>query len=76
LDEGRKEMKGVALGLGEWKADLLLYQGKIWLPNDEGIRTALIAKYQEPPQAGHGGTAKPTELINQRYYWPKIREDI
>jgi len=76
LDEGRKEMKGVALGLCQWKDDLLWYQGKIWIPNDEGIRTALIAKHHEPPQAGHGGTAKTTELINRRYYWPKIREDI
>jgi len=40
------------------------------------MRTTLIAKYHEPPQAGHGGTAKTTELISRRYYWPKIREDI
>jgi len=76
LDEGRKEMKGIALGLCQWKDDLLWYQGKIWIPNDEGIRTGLITKHHDPPQAGHGGTAKTTELINQRYYWPKIREDI
>jgi len=76
LDKGRKEMKGIALGLCQWKDDLLWYQGKIWIPNDEGIRTALITKHHEPPQAGHGGTVKTTELINRRYYWPKIREDI
>jgi len=76
LDEGRKERKGVALGLCQWKDCLLWYQGKIWIPNDEGIRTALIAKHHEPPDGGHGGRAKTTELINPRYYWPKIREDI
>jgi len=76
LDEGRKEMQGIALGLCQWKDGLLWYQGKIWIPNDEGIRTALIAKHHEPRQAGHGGTAKTTELISRRYYWPKIREDI
>jgi len=76
LDEGRKEMKGVALGLCQWKDGLLWYQGTIWIPNDEGIRTALIAKHHEPPQAGHGGTAKITKRISRRYYWPKIREDI
>jgi len=69
-------MKGRALGLCQWKNGLLWYQGKIWIPNDEGIRTALIAKHHEPPLARHGGTAKTTELINRRYYWPKIREDI
>jgi len=76
LDEGRKEMKGIALGLCQWKDGLLWYQGKIWIPKDEGIRTTLIAKDHEPPQAGHGGMAKTMELISRRYYWPKIREDI
>jgi len=43
LDEGRKEMKGIALGLCQWKDGLLWYQGKRWIPNDEGIRTTRIA---------------------------------
>jgi len=76
LDEGRKEMKGIALGLWQWKNDLLWYQAKIWIPKDEGIRTTLIAKHHTPPQEGHGGTAKTTKLISRRYYWPKIRVDI
>jgi len=76
LDEGRKEMKGIALGLCQWKDGRLWYQGKIWIPNDEGIRTTLIAQHHEPPQAGHGGMAKTTELISGRYDWQKIREDI
>jgi len=76
LDEERKEMKGIGLGLWQWKDGLLWYQGKIWIPKDEGIRTYLISKHHEPPQAGHGGTANTTELISRRYYWPKMREDI
>jgi len=51
LDEGEKEIKGIALGLCEWKNGLLWYQGKIWIPSEEGIRTSLIAKHQEPLQA-------------------------
>jgi len=76
LDEEKKEMKGLGLGLCQWKDDVLCYQGKIWIPNDEGIRTTLISKHNKPLQAVHGGTAKTTELISRRYYWPKIREDI
>jgi len=37
LDKGSKEMKGIALGLCQWKDSLLWYQGKIWIPNDERI---------------------------------------
>jgi len=76
LDEGRKEMKGRALELCQWKDGLLWYQGKIWIPNEEGIQTTLIAKHHERPQAGDGGTAKTTAHISRRYYWPKITEDI
>jgi len=76
LDEGKTDMKGIGLGLGQWKDDLLWYQGRIWILKDEGIRTTLITKHHELQQTGHGGRAKTTELISQRYYWPKIREDI
>ena len=37
LDKGRKEMKGIALGLCQWEDRFLWYQGKIWIPKDEGI---------------------------------------
>jgi len=69
-------MKGIVLGLCQWKDSFLWYQGKIWIPNDEGIRTGLFAKHHEPRQGGHGGTAKTTELITRLYYWRKIRKDI
>jgi len=59
LDEGKKEMKGIALGLCKWRNNLLWYQGKIWIPNNERIRTTLIAKHHDPPQAGHGERQKP-----------------
>jgi len=68
LDEGKKEMKGIALGLCQWKDDLIWYQGRIWIPNDEWIRTTLMAKHHDPPEAGHGGKAKTAELISRPYY--------
>jgi len=63
LKRGDKEMKGVALGLCQWKDEYLWHQGKIWVPNKEGIRTNLIRQHHGIPQAGHGGTAKKTELL-------------
>jgi len=76
LDEGKKEMKGVALGLCQLKDGYLWHQGKIWIPNNEGIRTNLIRRHHDIPQAGHGGTAKTTELLQRKYYWPRMRETI
>ena len=63
--EGRQEMKGIARGLCQWKNVLLGYQGKIWITNDEGLETTLIAKHNEPTQGGHGGRAKTTERFSR-----------
>jgi len=76
LERGDKEMKGVALGLCQWKDQYLWHQGKIWVPNKEGIRTNLIRQHHDIPQAGHGGTAKTTELLQRKYYWPHMRNMI
>jgi len=69
-------MKGVALGLCQWKDGYLWHQGKIWIANHEGIRTNLIRRHHDIRQAGHGGTAKTTELVQRKYYWPKMQETI
>jgi len=76
LEQGDREMKEVALGLCQWKDEYLWHQGKIWVPNKEGIRTNLIRQHHDIPQAGHGGTAKTTELIQRKYYWPHMRNTI
>src|SRR6266403_646587 len=76
LESGTKEMKGIALGLYQWKDGYHWYQQKIWIPNDEEIRTTIIHKCHDTPQVGHGGTAKTTELVSRRYYWPGMRETI
>jgi len=76
LEEERQEMKGVALGLCRWKDDLLWYQGKIWIPNEDKLKIELIKQHHDIPTTGHGGTAKTTELIQRKYYWAHMRDLI
>jgi len=76
LDEGSKEMKGIALALCQWKNGYLWHQGKIWVPNNEEIRVDLIGRHHDIPQAGHGGMAKTTDLLQRTYYWPHMRDTI
>jgi len=76
LDQGSKEMTGIALGLCEWKDGYLWHQGKIWVPNNEGMRVDFIRRHHDILQAGHGGMAKTTELLQRRYYWPHMRDKI
>jgi len=76
LHEGSQEIKGIALGLCQWKDGYLWHQGKIWVPNNEGMRVDLIRQHHDIPQAGHGGIAKTTELLQRTYYWPHMRDTI
>ena len=76
LAKAVNEMKGVALGLCEWKDGHSWYEGKIWIPNDEELRTSVIQKNHDDPLSGHGGTAKTTELVSRQCYWPGLRETI
>src|ERR1700709_192415 len=52
------------------------YQGKIWIPENEKLRTDIIGRNHDSMSAGHGGTAKTTELVSRRYFWPDMRETI
>ena len=74
LQTNQKELQGVALGLCQWKDNLLWYNNQIWVPNEEKIHTEIIRQHHDIPQAGHGGTAKTTELLCRTYYWPELRQ--
>ena len=58
LERGEKEMKGIALGLCQWKDEHLWYREKIWMPEDEGLRMTIILQCHDSSLARHGGTAK------------------
>ena len=64
LEKGQKEEKGIALGLCRWKDGHLWCGEKIWIPEDEGLRTSIISQCHNNPQAGHGGMAKTTVLVS------------
>ena len=68
LQKGEKAKKGIALGLCQRKDGHIWYGEKIWIPEDEGIRTTILSQCHDNSLAGHGGTAKTTELVSQQYY--------
>ena len=62
LQTNQKELQGVAQGLCQWRDNQLWYNNRIWVPNEERIRTEIIRQHHDIPQAGHGGIAKSSEL--------------
>jgi len=61
---GVKELKG-----DEWKLeeDLVLKEGKVYVPKDKELRVKVIWLHHDVPAAGHGGRWKTVELVTRNY---------
>ena len=62
---GVKELRG-----NEWKIeeDLVLKEGKVYVPKNEELRAKVIWLHHDVPVSGHGGRWKMVELV-MRNYW-------
>ena len=62
---GIKELRG-----NEWKIeeDLVLKEGKVYVPKNEELRAKVIWLHHDVPVSGHGGRWKMVELV-MRNYW-------
>ena len=70
---GVKELRG-----NEWKIeeDLVLKEGKVYVPKDEELRVEVIRLHHDVPAAGHGGRWKTVELVTRNYWWPEVTRDM
>ena len=70
---GVKELQG-----NEWKIeeDLVLKEGKIYVPKDEELRVEIIRLHHDVPAAGHGGRWKTVELVTKNYWWLGVMRDV
>jgi len=70
---GVRELRG-----NEWKLeeDLVLKEGKIYVPKDEELRAEVIWLHHDVPAAGHGGRWKTVELVTRNYWWPGVTRDV
>ena len=76
-----EEMKKVGvkeLRRDEWKleGDLVLKEGKVYVPKEEELRTEVIQLHHDVPAAGHGGRWKTVELVTRNYWWPGVTRNI
>ena len=61
---GVRELRG-----DKWKLeeDLVLKEGKIYVPKDEELRAEVIWLHHDVPAVGHGGKWKTVELVMRNY---------
>jgi len=73
LEDLRKEgPRQLVKGLEEWKTDkgLVLYRGKVYVPDDSELRRELVTVHHDSKNAGHPGRWKTYELLSRNFWWP------
>jgi len=70
---GVKELQG-----NEWKieGELVLKEGKVYVPKDEELRAEVIRLHHDVPASGHGGRWKTVKLVMRNYWWPGVIRDV
>ena len=60
----------------EFEDEVLYRFGRIYVPNDEGIKKELLELYHDSMLAGHQGQAKTLDLVSRGYYWPSMKSYV
>jgi len=66
----------IVLGLYEENSGLLMYDGLIWIPDDDTLRLRILRDHHDTQAAGHPGRARILELVSRSFYWPGQRKYI
>src|SRR5258708_7288551 len=72
-----------ALDAGELRSDewtrtegVVLYQGKVYVPDNPQLRHNLVHAHHSATVAGHPGRWKMLELVSRNYWWPGLSRYI
>jgi transposase InsO family protein len=66
-------------GSRNWLIDqegLLRYQGRLYIPERNGLRQKLLKTYHDDPLAGHFGRTRTTELLKRKFHWVNMQNDV
>jgi len=58
------------------EGELVLKEGKIYVPKDEELRVKIIQLHHDVLVAGHGDQWKMVELVTKTYWWPGVMRDM
>jgi len=66
----------IALVLYKENSGLLMYNGLIWIPDNDTLRLRILRDYHDAQAAGHLGRARTLELVSRNFYWPRQRKYV
>jgi hypothetical protein len=72
-DKGRGMVKSA-----EWSESdgLLMFHGKIYVPNDRDLRHRIVKQHHDTRIAGHAGRFKTLKLVSCNYWLPQMSRYI
>jgi hypothetical protein len=72
-DKGRGTVKSA-----EWSESegLLMFHGRIYVPNDRDLRCRIVEQHHDTRIAGHAGHLKTLDLVSHNYWWPQMSHYI
>jgi len=76
--EEMKKVRVKVLQGKEWQieGELVLKEGKVYMPKDEVLRAEIIWLHHDVPVAGYERKWKMTELMMRSYWWLGITKDV
>ena len=64
--------------LSDWPYDagILSYQGRIYIPDQSGLRLNLVKKFHDHQTTGHPSYLKTKQLISTGHWWLRMAQFI
>lgn len=56
--------------------ELLYYEDRLYIPEDNPLRLEIIASHHDDPSAGHPGRRKTLQRLRQGFYWPRMSQFV
>jgi hypothetical protein len=61
----------------ELKEDgILLYKGKVYVPNSTELKNILLREMHNVPYVGHSGYKKPITAVRSQYFWTTMKKEV
>ena len=77
LDEvSKSRLSNIEPPWSKAESGLLLYDGKVYVPDNNDVKLRILREKHDHPTAGHQGFRKTLDLVRREYYWPSMRKFV
>jgi Reverse transcriptase (RNA-dependent DNA polymerase)/RNase H-like domain found in reverse transcriptase/Integrase zinc binding domain/Chromo (CHRromatin Organisation MOdifier) domain len=54
----------------------MMFRGRLWVPNDEKLRTKMTQDVHDSLLCGHPGRENTAQILSRQYFWPRMSQDV